>query len=134
MFYKSLLHESKKWAFQGKDANVCKRSASFIPSPIEVPPRVGMIVLGKHGATGRMARRHYWWMVDKVRARDGQCKLAPDLEPSPFYTKPSRPCAKDDDGVEKYNILRTCKASSGYRLHPRRSCIPLRTLDQSNQY
>lgn len=52
---------------------------------------------------------YYWWMVDKVRVRDGQCKLAPDLEPSPFYTKPSRPCAKDDDGVEKYNILRTCK-------------------------
>ena len=46
-------------------------------------------------------RHHYWWMVDKVRARDGQCKLAPDLEPSPFYTKPSRPCAKDDDGVWK---------------------------------
>lgn len=41
------------------------------------------------------------------------CKLAPDLEPSPFYTKPSRPCAKDDDGVEKYNILRTCKRRRG---------------------
>lgn len=56
-------------------------------------------------------------MVDKVRARDGQCKLAPDLEPSPFYTKPSRPCAKDDDGVEKYNILPTCKRRRVYRSH-----------------
>lgn len=47
------------------------------------------------------------WSI-KLEPRDGQCKLAPDLEPSPFYTKPSRPCAKDDDAVEKYNILRTC--------------------------
>lgn len=58
-------------------------------------------------------------MVDKVRARDGQCKLAPDLEPSPFYTKPSRPCAKDDDGVWKnITFYEHASAVAGiYRLH-----------------
>lgn len=46
------------------------------------------------------------------RARWAQCKLAPDLEPSPFYTAPSRPCSKDVDvdvDVGKYNIFRACE-------------------------
>lgn len=52
-----------------------------------------------------LTRRH-WGIICKARAeRWSPCKLAPDLEPSPFYAAPSRPCSMDAD-VRKYNIFR----------------------------
>lgn len=123
---------SQKIPFRRKRGklDVRARSASLISvDRMRVERNRNNRFFGQTVGTGA-CRYHYWWMVDKVRARDGQCKLAPDLEPSPFYTKPSRPCAKDDDGVEKYNILRTCKRRWVYI-----ACIGLCVYKQpANQY
>lgn len=72
-------------------------------------------VFGRGTRTPAGLTRRYWWITRKARAEWwSSCKLAPDLEPSPFYAAPSRPCSMDAD-VEKYNVFRAaCENALGW--------------------